>query len=276
MFYRWNNMRSRNAFTLVEMLTTITIVSVLLVLTSIGAQKVRQAARKTEELSAGRTLITAYLLASTENDGRFLPGYDRTVTEVELDTGRVIAGPAAARYPYRLLPYLNYQMEGSILLTSNKNQIDESNDYNVSLYPAFGINHLFVGGDVQSNGAVTYQTECIANIAQASTSPLVFATAGGDDPSGDRIAGFNQLQPPKLRAAMWNSAPWSRDSSPSSYGNLDARYGNKVIAVFLDGSVRQLSIDELRDMRLWNKNAAELNDPEYTIPVASSGGGRRR
>jgi prepilin-type processing-associated H-X9-DG protein len=44
---------------------------------------------------------------------------------------------------------------------------------------------------------------------------------------------------------------------------VDGRFDGKAVCAFLDGSVRVLSIDDLRDMRLWSKNAAINNDPNY-------------
>jgi len=44
---------------------------------------------------------------------------------------------------------------------------------------------------------------------------------------------------------------------------VDGRFDGKAVCVFLDGSVRVLSIDELRDMRFWSRNAALENNPNY-------------
>jgi prepilin-type processing-associated H-X9-DG protein len=73
------------------------------------------------------------------------------------------------------------------------------------------------------------------------------------------------------RANQWTSA-----SAASDYGNVDARYGGKAVCAFLDGSVKMLSIVELKDMRLWNKNAVTQDLPEYTVTPPVTGGGRPR
>jgi len=266
-----SNGMSRNAFTLVELLVVITIVMLLVGLVSVGSQAALNAARKAEEISAARTLITAYLATAVENNGRYLAAYDRSVGEVVLDDGQVVGGPAANRYPYRLHPYLGNTFEGSVLLDKNRSQIDTTSHYEVSLHPAFGINYIFVGGDVQSDGSISHHAECITTFGRASSSPLVFATAGMEGEDGETIEGFNLLEPPQVFGPAWASVAWSEDASPSQYGGLHARHGDKVIAAFLDGSVRQLTVEELRDMRLWSFRAAEENDPDYTVTRTNTG-----
>jgi prepilin-type processing-associated H-X9-DG protein len=58
-------------------------------------------------------------------------------------------------------------------------------------------------------------------------------------------------------------AKWTKDSDPGNYGYVAARFDGKAVAAFLDGSVRVMTLDDLRDMRLWSKNAAINNDPNY-------------
>jgi prepilin-type processing-associated H-X9-DG protein len=49
----------------------------------------------------------------------------------------------------------------------------------------------------------------------------------------------------------------------ANYGHVHGRYDGKAVCAFLDGSVRILSIEELRDMRLWSRKAALENNPNY-------------
>ncbi len=73
---------------------------------------------------------------------------------------------------------------------------------------------------------------------------------------------------------MWSSVSWTLNAAASDYGNIDPRYDGKAICVFLDGSVRMLSIEELRDMRLWSANAKDEDNANYTIYQASPPRGR--
>ncbi len=259
-------------FTLLELLVVISLIAILSAITVSVVAKVSDSASKTKEISAAKNLVAAYHAAAAENDGRYLPGYDRTVGEVKLPDGRVIAGPAANRYPFRLAAYMSYQIEDIILVGENAEQIDRSDDYQVSLNPAFGINRYFVGGDVQSDGTVINREECITSTAFGATKTIVFASAGMVASSGDIIHGFNILTPPNLHSRVWSTAEWNDATDPDDYGNLDVRYGNKAIIAYLDGSVRMNTVDELRDMRLWSHRAAAQDDADYMIERTSSGG----
>jgi len=251
------------AFTLVELLVVMAILLVLAGIVMAGVKSVTETANQTKEVQAGRTLIAAYSAAAADHDGAFLPGYDRTVTEVNLPDGTSLSGPPAERYTYRLAPYFQYRMDSAVLVGKNAKEIDPQNRYLVSCYPAFGINYLFVGGDISAAGVMTYPSECITRQG-ASLSIIAFASAVGDS-QPSKINGYCILTPPQTTGAMWNPAPWSADSLASEYGNVDARYSGKAICVFLDGSVRLLGIEELRDMRLWNLNARQDDNSRYTI-----------
>lgn len=256
------------AFTLIELLVTITIILVLAGLATAGVQTARKSAEKVREVAAAKTLISAYALASTDRNGTWLPGYDRTVGSLQLPDGSIIEGPAAQRYPYRLAPYFGNRLEGVILVNDNLNKISVTDTYSVSCFPAFGINYLFVGGDFSSNGTQTYPAECVTRPAQAANL-LLFASAGGSV-SNRNFSGYCILTPPRILTAMWSDQPWNEDARPGAYGQIDARHGGKAICAFLDGSTRMLTIEELRDMRLWNHNAAAQDNPNYSITVTNS------
>ncbi len=103
--------------------------------------------------------------------------------------------------------------------------------------------------------------------------PLVFAFAAFDD-GPQRINGYFKLTPPNLSAPAWSTKPWTSKSAPGDYGQVDARYNGQAVCAFTDGSVRSLSINDLRDMRLWSRNAASQNNSNYTLPNAGGSGGR--
>ncbi|MCX6935895.1 MAG: hypothetical protein NTZ01_06875 [Verrucomicrobia bacterium] len=171
------------------------------------------------------------------------------------------------RYPFRLAPYFNYQMEGTILVNRNEAQIIRQMgssgtwyDYGLSAFPALGINRYLVGGRVGANGSIDYPAECIQTLAQTEKSVIVFISAGITE-----VDGYEYVTPPNGPRGQWSSANWTKDSDPGNYGYVAARFDGKAVAGFLDGSVRILSLEELRDMRLWSKNAALANDPNYRV-----------
>lgn len=230
------------------------------------------------EIAAGKTLITAYQTHAAENDGRYLPGMDFTVNRISFPPYNrdITIMHAANRYPFRLAPYFEYALKGTVLLENNRKAIEKMStpgtpmhDYVVSAFPTFGINYYFVGGCLTGSAAspsLVYPGECLSRAAQGGGSILVFASGGTTDGT-IRMEGFNILTPPRLYAENWSGSTWVKKSDPGLYGNVDARHGGKAVCVFLDGSVKLLTIDELRDMRLWNKNAAEQNNPAYTISL---------
>jgi hypothetical protein len=218
------------------------------------------------EINASKNLIQAYQLATTENGGKFLPSYDASAKDVKNANGQPIAmSVVRARYPFRLAPYFNYQMTGAILVNRNESQIIKlmgpsgtMYDYGLSVFPAMGINRYLVGGYAGSGGTVRYASECIQFQGQAEKSVIVFASAGETD-----VDGFEYVISPQGPAGQWSGAKWKKDSDPGDYGHVAARYDGKAVCAFLDGSVRVLSIDDLRDMRLWSRNAALENNPNY-------------
>ncbi len=253
-------------FTLVELLVVITILGLLAGISSGAYQKAMSKASMASEINAGKNLIQAYQIATTENGGRFLPAYDASAKDVKNANGKpIVMSVVRARYPFRLAPYFNYQLEGTVLVNRNESQIvkmmgssGSMYDYGLSVFPAMGINRYLVGGYVGSGGTVQYPSECIQSQGQADKAVIVFASAG--DPEVD---GFEYVVSPQGPAGQWSSAKWKKDSDPGEYGHVAARYNGKAVCAFLDGSVRVLSIDELRDMRLWSRNAALENNPNY-------------
>ncbi len=267
--------RSLEGFTLIELLVCILIVAVLSGLAFSVSGKVQKAGDQAREINAGRQLIVAYNNAAIERNGSFLPGYDRTTSEVELQNGQIVSGPVANRYPFRLLQYLNHELDGTILVNRNKSQLNADDHYSISTHPAFGINYQFIGGNISSAGILDMPDEVVTRPASGSNL-LVFASAGTASSVGNEpIEGFNILTPPRVYGPLWHTADWTESARPDHYGHVHARHNGKAISVFQDGSIRLLTIDELRDMRLWSLRAAELNDANYTVAPATGGGPRR-
>lgn len=260
-------------FSIGELISTVAIVAVMAVLGTTALQKTNTKAAMIKEMAAAKTLITAYQTYATENNGRYLYSFDPTAQDVYNAEGQKIAMTAVTeRYPFRLAPYFNYQIKGTLLVNNNEKQIlkemsGSMYEYGISVFPALGINRFLVGGVVaskDSNGniQIRYPNECVTHQAQADASIIVFASAGtslGKEP----INGYEYVVPPNLQSPVWSKAKWDKDAAPGSYGNVDARYDGKAICALLDGSVRLHSIEELRDMRLWSRNAALQDDPNY-------------
>ncbi len=264
--------RIPRGFTLLEMLVTLGIIGVVAALGFTLASMAMQQGRKASEISAAKSLISAYLTYPVDNSGQLMVAHyegassDLDGQEYELPDGARLGSAELHRYPFRLAPYMEYKLDGTILVNRNKDQIQRAFSpdqfhYGTSLCPAMGINYYFVGGYKVDN-EISGAGECATTMVQVAKpeSLLVFASAF-TEVNGQKIDGRYGVEPPSYRARLWDANL-----------HVDARYGGGAVCAFLDGSVRLHTIDELRDMRLWSKNAAELDDKDYTVRASSSGG----
>lgn len=249
---------AKAGFTLVELLVATGIIAVLAASGAVYYQRSLESAKSTREMAAGKSLIGAYLAAAADNDGRLMPGMDFSVNRVyyqpydrEITTIHV-----ANRYPYRLAPYFDYRFEGVIIVNQDPSKI--KTDYNKSAFPAFGINHQMVGGNVAANGQINFPSECVTRLPQIDH-PLVVFASGATGTGNDYVSGYNILDFP----ANWRSSNPDPSIDAGEHGNVDARFNGKAMAVFSDGSIVLRTLKELADMRLWCANAASQNDPNY-------------
>lgn len=247
------------AFTLIELIMTISIIIILAMIGIASYNTFFNKASMAAEVAAGRNLISAYQSAVGDNNGNYLPARDYTARNVTDANGRVLPmREMRARYPFRLAPYFNYKMDGTILVNKNKKQISEifgngsMYNYGLTVFPAMGINNTFFGGYKLSNGKMMYEGEAITTMANADRVIVAFVSAGVDE-----IDGYEYIKPPYYWGGDENS------EEPSENGFVDFRYGKKAIVVFSDGSIRIMGLKELKDMRLWSRKASQENDPNY-------------
>lgn len=271
-------------FTLLEMMLAITVIAVLSTLTVVAVSKVKSQAESVRSVTAAKTLINAVHSYNAEHGGQYFPGRDETAGKSEYTQvtyqGRVLPpSQTISRYPFRLAPYLNDDFNGSIWVGGNYEQITsipvfsgDFLDYGISLFPAFGINEQMVGGIVDSAPNVQHfgtEKEAVTHVSQLETPLIAFASAGqkGVNYGSTKhkiINGYFYITPPYANmGSNWQGSKWRNTSDPAGYGNLDARADGKVTVAFTDGSVQLMEVEEMRDMRLWSRNAARLNDPFY-------------
>lgn len=260
---------ARRGFTLIEMLVSVTIIAILAGLAGAGTSAAMAKARTVREMNAARNLITAYTSATT-NGGDLLPCYDEKAAPQEMPDGSVLTGQPIERYPYRLAEYLNYEIEGTFLVNDNHEVVkglaaDSSTyHYNVSLSPALGMNGYGVGGYFKDNNPYAAEMLIRAEQSDRSGGLIVFASARGRIGS-KTVAGNFYVTPPNMQGKRWNGGKFDENADPSRWGNVDFRHNGRAICAFLDGSVRLLNEDELRDMRRWSKNAAAEDKANYLM-----------
>lgn len=260
-----------------ELLVVTAIIAALSALAFGGYQAAVNQARKAAEIGAAKSLISAYLAYPADHNGELMVAHyegssDVDAHEYKLEDGTVLSGPELHRYPFRLAPYMNNKIEGTLLVNRNKDQIRQhfpgsQFHYGTSLCPALGINYYYVGGYKVDN-EVSGANDCATHITQVShpASLLVFASAFTKI-GEDKIEGRYGVEPPYFRTKLWDGSL-----------HVDGRYGGRAVTAFFDGAVRLMTIDELRDMRHWSVLAAANDDASYTVPPPTSsglgGGGR--
>lgn len=246
------SIRLHGGFTLIELLVVISIIAVLAGLGHAAFSSAVDKAKMAAEIAAAKTLSTAYQAYAADNGGKFLSAYDKNAKGVLGADGKPLKFMLAGHgYAFRLAPYFNYAIDDTLLVSGNKQQIQKLGyspghslfDYIVSRHPSLGINQEFVGGIAGENNPETIRTT-----AQAASSIIAFVSAGSDGEAGF-MPGYAYVGAP---------------SAPDNFKLVDARHSGKAVVAFLDGSTRLMTIDELKDMRLWSLRAAQANDPNYS------------
>jgi len=261
-------MRNR-AFTLIEMLAAVTVLAVLIGIAVPVTARCISEGRKAKEISAARKLISAYLSYAADHDGMLMAGYRQE--EARDSAGLALEFPANARYPWRLAPYLDYDMH-AILFNGNEGALRDQVDfhYAASVAPNLGMNVTFVGGDYGSASDLVpsarafskFGSFCVTRLGQTAQSAqlIVFASAR----RGKNQPGFYQIKAPNLTFSRWGGK-WDPDAPADAYGFVDMRYDKRAVAAMLDGHVELLDEDAIQDMRHWSNQAAEQNNPHFTL-----------
>lgn len=279
--------RRRRGFTLVELLVVISIIATLIgiLIPTLGAARMN--ARKVKDLSVARQLMIAYTAYADDHKSMVLYGFRRndpaTGAPVKAydNFGSPISGLAAQRYPWRLMPYLEYNP--SFLYQSlddyEDDLIDPSYDFNYefSAAPSFGLNQGFVGGSSDSDGTPSIEHPRTSQVfgdswyvrrltdAPKPSSLITFATAFGRSATiyNEDLQGNYKVTPPYIHARIWRSSPPDEALvSSGDVGNIDLRYEGTAVVGFLDAHADSLNWEELQDMRRW---APMADAPDWTL-----------
>lgn len=266
---------SIEGFTLLELLVVISIIAILSTLIMKGTRASIRQANQAKEVSAARQVTAAYLAYAGENDGELMPGYGPFPAYNE--KGDALHNPVSARYPWRLAPYLHYEMR---LLWGNNNDdalrklaLGPRSDYEygVSVQPAFGINATFIGGDYQefppnkTRALELYGNFCVTRLAQTShASQLIVFASAASGYQGSKLTGYFKVLAPNTTGRNWGNQ-WTDKSAPNDFGFVDFRYGEKAVVAMLDGHVEMMNFQQMDDMRRWSHQAAELDQKDWKL-----------
>lgn len=251
-------------FTLVELLVVFGVIAALASLTVSIVDGTRKRAGLSREIAYSRQLMGAYSSYAADHDGDLMPGFG-AFPAVD-DQGAPLPAHVAMRYPWRLAPYLGYDMkvlwgnDADDRLRKLSKGPRPDYVYAVSVQPAMGINAMFVGGDYQSLSPerdrvrTLYGGFCVTRLAQAArpASLVVFASAATIY-EGKRLPGYFKVEAPFTTKRNWSQAA---GASPVETGYVDFRWGGKAVVAMLDGHVEVLTWEQMNDMQRWSNQAA--------------------
>lgn len=272
------------------MLVSVGIVGCLAVLSTVAVQSASRQSRQAEDIAAARRTVQAYLTATADNNnilpkGRYTP---EEAPDVLLPDGSSLLQKAGQRvviqrYPWHLAAYLDWQVEKTFLTWVNRKDFRKSQGamaamptmasaqyyYTLSVGPAFGQNAYGVGG-YEEAGA----TEVATRLASVPRPSQLIAFVSACDSS---MNGYSFVEPPISsqnqyfmdgstfsKEIRWSTGEYKK-SAASNFGYIALNHGKRAVVAFLDGHVGLLSLDEMRDSRLWSRIAQENDDPNHVF-----------
>ena len=273
----------KKGFTLIELLVVIAIIAILIGLVTVAAGNVLASAKSTKESGALRGVLQAYLLAATDQQGKLIEGYSNNQdTTFTGPSGEPIPWPASGRYVWRLLPYMDGAMNNLYVNDQEEllTQYTDSVNYNyiASLFPSFGLNSEWLGGDARTTAMPALESKCLygkylSDIRRPSRQ-LVFASARAPEGAGDGspevplvMEGYFEIKSPYFPSTgdtwRWHTVAGEQSMMPTEdsadHGNISARHSGRVLTGQLDGSTEFISIKDLADMRRWAPKATSVN-----------------
>ena len=273
------------AFTLVELLVVIAIIALLSAIVLPSLSGVRNRAAQIKELSALRSTLTAWNQYAMDQKGALIPAYYKGQLPAFYEDGKPIPADVYAsqrevvrRWPWRLAPYLGYDFR-ALAMQDGDDQVKlaSGNDlgkylYFSSIYPSFGMNGMWVGGDDSEDGKVFDQFlsngkpnplfKCYASrIATIKHTErlIVFAsshTKGGAGATDACREGWWKVTSPNNISSLKDWKAYDANE-PINCGFVSARWQGAASVGTVNGATELVPIEELRDMRRWADQATD-------------------
>ncbi len=285
---RFHVSSTKRGFTLIELLIVIAIIAIVASLTTVVASNVMASAKSTKEAGALKSVLQAYILAATDQKGEFIDGYSNNQSDTFTGpNGEEITWPASGRYVWRILPYLDnaltslYVNEQSQWL--NQYSGTENYVYVASLFPSFGLNSEWMGGDQRTTAMPALESKHLygkyLSQVRHPSNQLVFASSKAPEGTGDDSQDFMRMKEGyfEIKSPYFPSGgdPWrwhtfdgehstTVTENSADHGNLSARHDGRVLAGQLDGSTEFVTVKNLADMRRW---APKANTVDWTPSI---------
>ena len=261
-------------FTLVELLVVLAILALILAFLLPALSRLRATSERAREIAAARMLMGAWQQYTLDSEGALLPGYKSGLPAYDAHREPIATqtiGVAANRWVWRLAPYIGHDFNALYIgeherVLRELELSDTSNYlYQTSVYPSFGLNSVWVGGDENFGGFNNaflglYGKFYVTRMSEISqpASLIVFASARtNDDGSGGESAtiteGYFRVRSPFFDTRTWSAQYAALD--PASWGNLSNRNGGEIVSGCADGHAEARVPEALDDMRLWSNGA---------------------
>lgn len=255
---------------MVEILAATSIIAVLGGIAVPAIQGSLEKAKCVKEIAGARRAISAWQSYAADNNGIVLPGY-KSEPGVVNARGEALRFPVSARYVFRLAPYLDYRLRGTLLVNKQEGL---TSDYSMSVAPSFGLNLTFAGGDfgsgsdLQPNDAnfATYGKFVVTRLVEIHSPGkfIVFSSARFKDASLGQSEGYNAVRSPFFETRRW-PAKYNEAGADYDFGNVHLRFDGRAVCAMADGHVELLDFSQLEDMRRWSNQAAQADDPNWTL-----------
>lgn len=269
-------------------MVVIVIIGLLLSIAVPVIGRIEAKSRAVEELSCARATVSAWRDYALARDGEVLRGYypeSEPSEEPLFDfNGNLIEpGPTQERWFWRLTPYLDDAkgtLYPSALEEFRRENIDVPNhQYVATLYPAFGLNGEWIGGQGEELTNALYAIYQYGNLDSCPwirrlsdikhTSKLIvfssarFGDTGDSSTASETVEGFHRIESPYhpsngfrwAAASGGNGVLDTMTQDPADHGYVSARHNGKAVTAMADGSTSLETLSQIADMRRWSDMA---------------------
>lgn len=253
----------RTAFTLIELLVVIAIIAILAAILFPVFAQAREKGRQVSSLSNLKQLSLAFVMYTQDYDETLPPAHNDGPSRTTVPDNF-----GAFRWPWLTLPYvktrelyrspsdtIEYAVSSGPCAGEYRSPTNPCFGYLWGLFPSYGYNWWYLAPDTrQPQGqdirtASTRFSRAVNLAAVGSPAETLMLADSIWSPSREPsrlVMGYFVVNPPQF----WTGNP---PLTGSSYGFVWPRHHNRANVAWVDGHVKPLGVDQLRDERLWDR-----------------------